>query len=257
MSKPISVKAALLACATLAAQAIANPATAGGVLDPAPAYQAPYPVPYPTFPTHPGVLDPSPAYALPPVYDWTGLYVGINGGFAASRATWSSDPDGTQGAVSHSSGTIGGTLGYNLETFGQWVIGEEFDFNYRYYNFTIPAATCGPTCTLTSDWYATARLRAGYAIDRFLPYITAGLSMGDLNAYSIGQPNGINQRTSFNFAAGAGLEVAIWGPLSGKIEYLYVNNERIDCIVECNGPVHIRPDDNVVRVGLNYRLWQR
>jgi outer membrane immunogenic protein len=255
MSKTRIAKAVLLACATLAAQALANPAAAGGVLDPAPAYPA-YPA-YPVSPTHVPVLEPSPAYALPPVYDWTGLYVGINGGLASSRVHWVSDPDGTSGADTHTSGTVGGTLGYNFQTFGQWVIGEEFDFNYRSYNFTIPAATCGPTCTLTSEWYATARLRAGYAIDRFLPYVTAGLSMGDFDAYAIGQPNGVNRSVSFNFAVGAGLEVAIWGPLSGKIEYLRINHSRIDCIVECNGPVHLQPTDDVVRVGLNYRLWQR
>jgi outer membrane immunogenic protein len=203
------------------------------------------------------VFDPSPAYAAAPVYDWTGLYVGINGGFASGRTHWVSDPDLTSGTDSHSTGTIGGTIGYNFQTFGQWVIGEEFDFNYRRLEYNIPAATCGASCTLQSDWYATARLRAGYAIDRFLPYVTAGLSMGDFDAFSIGQPNGVNRSVSFNFTAGAGLEVALYGPLTGKIEYLYVNHSRIDCIVECSGPVHLQPADNVVRVGLNYRLWER
>jgi outer membrane immunogenic protein len=250
MTKTSAVTAALLACA--AAQGFLSPARAGGVLDPAPAYPA-----YPASPAHPAILDPAPAYAPPPVYDWTGLYVGINGGGSWGRSHWVSDPDLTNGADTKSSGTIGGTIGYNMQTLGQWVIGEEFDFNWRRFEFDIPAATCGPTCSLQSNWFATARLRAGYAIDRFLPYITGGLSMGDFDAFSVGQPNGVNRSVSFNFAAGAGLEVALYGPLTGKVEYLFVNHSRVDCVVECNGPVHLQPTENVVRIGLNYRLWQR
>jgi outer membrane immunogenic protein len=241
--------AATLLFASAAAQGLVNPA-ASGVLAPPPAYPVAYP-------PHPAILDPAPAYAPAPVYDWSGLYVGINGGASSGRASWVSDPDLTAGADTHSSGLVGGTIGYNSQTFGHLVVGEEFDFNWRRFSFNIPAATCGPACTLDSNWFSTARLRFGYQIDRFLPYVTGGLSIGDFDAHSIGQPNGINRSVSFNFAAGAGVEVGVIGPWSGKLEYLYVNHSRIDCIVECNGPVHIQPSENILRVGLNYRIWQR
>lgn len=251
MSKTTIAMAALLSCAVFATQCAGSPAAAGGTLDPAPAYPV-----YPPSP-HPAILDPAAAYAPPPVYDWTGLYIGVNGGWSSGRTHWVSEPDLTDGADTKSAATVGGTIGYNAQTMGQWVIGEEFDFNWRRSQFNIPAATCGPACTLQSNWFATARLRAGYAIDRFLPYVTGGLSMGDFDAFGVGQPTGVMRSVSFNFAAGAGLEVALYGPLSGKIEYLYVNHSRIDCMAACSGPVHLQPTENVVRVGLNYRLWQR
>ena len=259
MSKKRIVAALLLAGASFVVPGAVSPA-ASGSLDPAPAYPNPYPYPRPDAPG--AVLEPTPAYAPPPVYDWTGFYVGINGGASQGRLDWVSDPDLTAGNDAHSAGLVGLTLGYNMQNLGffgpgQLVIGEEFDFNWRRFSFTIPAATCGPACTLNSDWFATARLRAGYQIDRFLPYVTGGVSMGDFDAFSAGQPNGINHSVSFNFTAGAGLEMVVWGPLTGKLEYLYVNHSRIDCINECNGPVHITPSENVFRVGLNYRLWQR
>jgi outer membrane immunogenic protein len=260
------VRALLFASATLAAQGVSRPASAG-YLDPPPAYP-PSTAPAPGYPAvaYPAPvgngLEPPPAYAPPPVYDWTGFYIGVNGGGASGRLDWVSDPDLTSGNASHSAGLVGVTIGYNMQNLGhlgpgQLVVGEEFDFNWRQYSYVIPAATCGPTCSLDSDWFATARLRLGYQVDRFLPYITGGVSMADLDAYAIGQPNGVNRNVSFNFTAGAGVEAVIAGPFTGKVEYLYVNHSRIDCIVECNGPVHITPSENVFRIGLNYRLWQR
>jgi outer membrane immunogenic protein len=231
MSKGTIVKALLLAGATLTALGITTPAMSG-------------------------VLDPAPAYGLPPAYDWIGFYIGLNGGASSGRASWESDPDLTSGTASHSSGLIGGTIGYNAQILGPFVVGAEFDFNWRRSDFTIPATTCGPTCELQSNWFSTARLRFGYQIDRFLPYVTGGLSMGDFTAFSAGQPNGTNNSVSFSFTAGAGVEVALTGALTGKIEYLFVNHDSIACVVECNGPVNMRVSENIIRVGLNYRLWQ-
>jgi opacity protein-like surface antigen len=81
--------------------------------------------------------------------------------------------------------------------------------------------------------------------------VTGGLSMGDFTAYSAGQPNGANNGVSFNFTAGTGVEVALTGALTGKLEYLFVNHGDIACIVECNGPVNMRVNENILRVGVN------
>jgi outer membrane immunogenic protein len=164
MSNGTIVKALLLAGATLTASGITTPAMSG-------------------------VLDPAPAFGLSPAYDWTGFYVGLNGGASSGRVNWESDPDLTSGAVSHSSGLVGGTIGYNAQNLGPLVVGAEFDFNWRRFDFTIPAATCGPSCDLQSNWFSTARLRFGYQVGGFLPYVTGGLSMGDFTAYSVGERN--------------------------------------------------------------------
>jgi len=235
MSKPgIAVKALLLAGAALAAMVISGPATAG-MLDPAPTY-------------------PIRSANQPPAYDWTGFYVGLSGGATWGNAKWESDPDATQGTVSGSSGVIGGTIGYNMQNWGPLVVGEEFDFSWRKFDFTIPAATCAPTCTLTSDWVSTARLRFGLPIDRFMPYVTGGLSMGNFMANAAGQPAGTNNNVTFNWTVGAGVEFVISGPWTGKAEYLFVNHTRFACVTECNGPVNMSVGENIFRVGLNYRL---
>jgi outer membrane immunogenic protein len=226
--------ALLFAGAALGALAVTGPATSG-ILDPAPAY-------------------PVRSADMPPVYDWTGFYVGLSGGATWGSAKWQSDPDLTQGTVSGSSGLIGGTIGYNMQNWGPLVVGEEFDFSWRKFNYTIPAATCGMSCDLTSNWVSTARLRFGFPVGRFLPYATGGVSMSDFQASAAGQPFGVNNNVTFNWTAGAGVEFVISGPWTGKLEYLYVNHTRFACVTECNGPVNLSVAENVFRVGVNYRL---
>jgi opacity protein-like surface antigen len=158
-----TVFAALAACGSAHA----------GFLDPAPAY----PVPAAGYPGYPVKS----SNTIPPVYDWTGFYVGINGGGSWGHVPWSSDPDGTNGSVPVSSGLVGGTIGYNAQNLGRFVGGEEFDFDWRGINASVPAASCVLNCEFKSRWLSTTRLRFGYAFDRFLPYVTGGLSIGDVN----------------------------------------------------------------------------
>jgi outer membrane immunogenic protein len=245
MSKGTIVKALLLASAAFAA--FCSPAISG-VLDAPPAYPTPVATPYP-YPAKAGYVAP------PPAYEWTGFYVGITGGGTRGRTSWESDPDLTLGAVTGSSGLVGATIGYNAQNLGPFVFGTEFDFNWRRFDFIIPATTCVMNCELKSDWFSTARIRFGYSIDRFLPYVTGGLSISDFSASIVGQP--VKNNLSFNFTAGAGVEFVIYDALRGKVEYLFVNHDNISCVVECNGPVNMRLGENVFRVGLNYRLWER
>jgi outer membrane immunogenic protein len=231
-----TVFAALAACGSAHA----------GFLDPAPAYPVPSPAPgYPV----------KSANIMPAVYDWTGFYVGINGGGSWGHVPWSSDPDAMAGNVTVSSGLVGGTIGYNAQNLGRFVVGEEFDFDWRSFAATVPTPSCAPGCEFKSGWVSTARLRFGYAFDRFLPYVTGGLSIGDITQDIVGQPFGVAESVSFNWTAGAGLEFVVSGPLTAKLEYLYVNHTRTDCTVECNGgPIHMGLNENIFRVGLNYRL---
>jgi outer membrane immunogenic protein len=132
-------------------------------------------------PANAGLLDPAPAYPTKFVnttntllYDWTGFYFGVNGGGSFGHTNWSSDPDLTSGSVNVSSGLIGGTIGYNMQNLGALVVGQEFDFNWHSFTAVLPPASCTPNCELKSQWVSTARLRIGYMLGTFLPYVTGG-----------------------------------------------------------------------------------
>jgi outer membrane immunogenic protein len=101
---------------------------------------------------------------------------------------------------------------------------------------------------------ATARGRLGIAADRWLPYVTGGLAVGDIKATVPGL-NGID-KTNAGWTAGGGLEFALSGNWTAKAEYLYVDLGHAGCSVDCGLPSgnNVGLTTNVVRGGLNYRF---
>src|SRR5437016_10557604 len=71
----------------------------------------------------------APAY-IAAVYDWSGFYIGANGGWGTSRKCWDTNSGlgGTfvaaEGCHDASGGVAGGQIGYRWQT-GTWVFGVE------------------------------------------------------------------------------------------------------------------------------------
>src|SRR5689334_25056294 len=68
----------------------------------------------------------APAYYAP--YNWTGFYVGINGGGGWGKSDWT-NAAGSTGSFDVSGGLVGGTIGYNWQA-SQWVFGLEGDIDW-------------------------------------------------------------------------------------------------------------------------------
>ena len=70
----------------------------------------------------------APPVYVAPIYDWTGFYIGANGGWGDSRNCWGIVPVAgvtiADGCASRSGGVFGGQLGYRWQS-GQWVFGLE------------------------------------------------------------------------------------------------------------------------------------
>src|SRR3990172_13361556 len=69
----------------------------------------------------------APAYVPPPLYNWTGLYVGINGGGGWGRSDFSAPL--ASGSVNTSGALVGGPPGFNHQ-MGQVVFGLEGDIDW-------------------------------------------------------------------------------------------------------------------------------
>jgi outer membrane immunogenic protein len=192
----------------------------------------------------------APLYAAP--YNWTGLYVGINGGGGFGRSTWS-NPFGTADA-DLSGGVVGGTLGYNYQ-MGQAVFGLEGDLDWSNIKGSTAAGLCvGVTCETRNSWLATARGRIGYAFNRVMPFVTGGAAFGDIKATPV--VFGTSETTTrAGWTLGGGAEFAIAGPWTAKVEYLYVDLGKGSCgVVTCGVATDVSLTTNLVRAGVNYRF---
>jgi len=185
----------------------------------------------------------APAYVPPPLYNWTGLYVGINGGGGWGRSDFSAPL--ASGSFNTSGALVGGTLGFNYQ-MGQVVFGLEGDIDWS--NLRGSGTCAGLSCSVRNNWLGTARGRLGYAIDRFMPYVTGGAAFGDIKTSVAGL--GDSRTTKAGWTVGGGIEAAIAGPWTAKVEYLYVDLGRGGSVLGSDAKFQT----NIVRAGLNFRF---
>jgi outer membrane immunogenic protein len=199
-------------------------------------------------------LSVAPIYKAPPsqvtqVYNWTGFYLGANGGGGWGRSSWNANTTG----ISLSGGQAGGTAGYNWQ-YGRAVLGLEGDADWSGLKGTSTTAGCPAGCTTSDSWLSTVRGRVGYTFGGVLPYVTGGLAVGDIQASAPGLPGA--STTNAGWTLGGGVEVALPGNWSAKAEYLHVDLGRFNCGANCGiaptNNVSLRED--VVRAGVNYHF---
>jgi outer membrane immunogenic protein len=205
--------------------------------------------------------------AVLPVYNWAGVYVGINGGWGWGNGKFTIAPNaafptGVSGTPNDNGGVVGGTLGANFQS-GAFVFGIEGDWDYSAINTGTTATICNfsGTCQTGNNWLATARGRAGYAADRVLLFATAGGAFANVQTTF----NGVQtSHTQSGWTAGAGVEWAFADNWTAKVEYLYVNlgNGTVNCVTAAcllaNGgaaiPISVSLTENLIRAGVNYKF---
>lgn len=203
----------------------------------------------------------APIYSPAPVYNWTGFYGGIHGGYGWSNFS-GNDPLAGSSDV-QAKGWLGGVqLGYNYQ-INQFVIGVEGDFSWAdvKHEESNPLGT-GGNASLKNDYFATAALRLGYAWDRTLLYAKGGAAWTrdkiDITDGVGGFANGTFNRTGWML--GAGLEYAFWNNLSAKVEYNYLHFGGITETLTTGGGLTATPADvslksHLVKIGLNYKFF--
>jgi outer membrane immunogenic protein len=184
----------------------------------------------------------------PPIFNWSGFYVGVHGGYGWGRSQFDAPAAGT-GTFSANGWLLGGLAGVNYQV-GQTVLGLEGDINWS--DMSGSAACGGTSCETSNSWLGTVRGRFGYAADRFMPYVTGGVAFGDVKASVPGV--GSTSDTRVGWTAGVGAEYAFAPNMSWKTEYLYVDLGGFNCTA-CGVPA---PDvsfkSHIVRTGVNVRF---
>jgi outer membrane immunogenic protein len=185
--------------------------------------------------------------AFVPAYNWTGFYVGLNGGGGLGSSNWQG-----AGSFNVSGGLIGSTVGYNYQ-FGQAVAGIEGDVDWSGIKGS-SQTLCPLGCRTNNSWLSTVRGRLGYAADRYMPYVTGGAAFGNIRA---GIPGFIQNSSQTGWTLGAGLEAAVVGNWTAKVEYLYVDLGSFNCGLNCGlglATDNVSFRSSILRAGLNYRF---
>jgi outer membrane immunogenic protein len=194
----------------------------------------------------------APAYRpFVPAFTWQGFYAGINHGYGFGKSTFNGAAG--SGQTDPSGALLGSTLGYNFQS-GDFVYGVEGDVDYSWMKATADSAAPCPGCEVTNHYLGTARVRLGYAMGRWMPYVTGGGAFGDVQ---VSTPAGGSQyKNQIGWTVGAGIEHAydLWN-MSAKLEYLYADLGSVNCdALHCGASIDTDFHTNIVRLGLNFHF---
>ncbi len=215
----------------------------------------------------------------PPVavvaYNWSGFYIGANGGYGWSRNrwAWTGAGAGFDGSFTGSGGLAGGQVGFNWQT-GNWVFGVEGSGDWASIKGSGQSVLFGQDINntkITSLYTVTGR--AGYAWDRTLLYVKGGGAwarerhFGSCNGlFAFCVPAGFvyatASETRSGWTVGAGVEYGLTPNLSVAAEYDYVDFGSRDVTLVatptggCGAPCtwNIKQQLHLVTARLNWRF---
>lgn len=213
-----------------------------------------------------------------PVTNWSGLYLGINAGYAWGTTNHTDNFGATSGSFNTSGGVLGVTYGYNWQ-FGRYVIGFEGDFDYANINGSLNAGVpcsvnLGTTCFTNMKDFGTDRVRLGYDVNGWLLYGTAGIGYGEVNAGQspcgfvtvravpggfVGGGFSCGDKWRIGWVAGVGVEKMFAPNWSAKLEYLHYDLGSKVVYNPTNVPagsafVSVLERGDMVRAGVNYHF---
>ena len=175
-------------------------------------------------------------------YNWSGVYIGAQIGYAWGNSdinltdqpewTWDIDPDGIVG---------GGYAGYNYQFTNGLVLGVETELNANGGSGSGPAYENGEIAIgdpsywpadVDLKWSGSTRARVGYAMDRWLPFVTAGVAYAgyDFRTHFEGSVYDEGDGTLAGWTIGGGAEYAITDNWRVRASYLYTDygSDRFD-----------------------------
>lgn len=197
--------------------------------------------------------------AVAPVYSWSGIYGGVNAGWAWGPTNWLFDVVHTTTAHQVSGGFGGFQAGYNFQ-IRSFVLGVEGDYEFANVNGSSLCPNPAFLCHSKVRNIADIAGRIGFAWDRVLFYAKGG------EAWTFNRYDAIS---SFNTAAGTetrsgwlggvGIEYAYDACWTVKAEYNYLDlGTKTVTRHNANGSlassIDVTEKLNVAKVGINYKF---
>jgi outer membrane immunogenic protein len=207
------------------------------------------------------------------VYDWTGFYVGGNGGWGTSHNCWTNTAIGgvattpvAEGCHDAEGGTAGGQLGYRWQSTN-WVFGIEAQGNWADFSGRNDSvAAPGASNRTKIDAFGLFTGQIGYAWNNVLVYVKGGAAVTDDKYEGLFAGTGVvidrSTETRWGASVGAGLEYSFAPSWSVGVEYDHLFMGRDDNTFTSVFLVQgintrtdsIRQDVDLATVRLNYRF---
>ena len=173
------------------------------------------------------------------MYDWSGFYIGVNGGWGSSRKCWDQHRTrrpfvrAAEGCHDATGGTAGGQIGYRWQA-GAWVFGLEAQGNWA----DLQGLQCQPRRLWRAhdnrtkiDAFGLFTGQIGYAWNNVLLYVKGGAAVTDDRYEGFNTATGVlsviaPNETRWGGTVGVGLEYGFTPNWSAAIEYdhLFMGN---------------------------------
>jgi outer membrane immunogenic protein len=198
------------------------------------------------------------------MYDWSGFYVGINGGWGQSRDA-RSDLGVAFGNYNANGGTVGGQVGYRWQ-MGHWVFGLEAQGNWADISgSSVNLANLAISDRSKMDAFGLFTGQIGYAWNQALFYAKGGAAVTDRRYDFVTAATGVNlasagYNTNWGPVVGAGIEYGFLPNWSAALEYdhifqnTYTRTFSTPTGALFSNTARVGGDTDLVTVRVNYRF---
>jgi outer membrane immunogenic protein len=210
----------------------------------------------------------APPVMMAAIYDWSGFYIGLNGGWGSSHKCWDDVTaggvfNGAEGCHNATGGAAGGQLGYRWQS-SAWVFGLEGQGDWA--NLRGSSASLfnlGQTNRSRIDAFGLFTGQVGYAFSNVLLYVKGGGAVTSDRFDSWATAGNFLLATGassnrFGGTVGAGAEFGFAPNWSAGVEYdhLFMGTQTTTFTTPVGtifGFDRIRQDVDLVTVRVNYR----
>ena len=210
-----------------------------------------------------------PPPVVAPIYNWSGFYIGANGGWGSSHNCWDfvtlAGPVFSDGCRARSGGLLGGQIGYRWQS-NQFVFGLEAQGDWADLTNT-RVSLLNPTLStrVKTDGIGLFTGQLGWAWDAALLYVKGGAAVTsnrlDVLATATGTGLVSSSATRWGGTLGVGFEYGFTPNWSFGAEYNHLWMGTSNNSFTATGPVlvgvlnnRVRQDVDMVTLRLNYRF---
>ena len=192
-------------------------------------------------------------------YDWSGFYIGINGGGGTSHNSWDNSVFGPEGSHDATGGTVGGQIGYRWQQ-GPIVFGIEAQGNWADFSGDNVSSVFAPDSNRTKiDAFGLFTGQIGYAWNNALLYVKGGAAVTD-NKYEVISGLGLGTLASttdtrWGGTVGVGFEYGFAPNWSFGVEYdhLFMGHQDVTFPVLAQTD-SVKQDVDLFTARVNYRF---